>query len=1684
MADSEILDINFNVDPAKKSLENLVKHVVKVQKKFESIKIKFQVDQKSWDKAKTNLENKASKLKDVIVKLKLAPATKESINEAKIATNKALKEIKLNPIPIKLGPAEEKDIKQAIAGTNAKLATKKFLPVKVDLDLTKGMINSFLAQLKRAVGAAKSNNIPITLSISKGRGKQNLAGATADFNAASTAKDKFYQNVRTVFPQLEKYFRDLGIAANIATKSLVDFFKNNNKQLNSLKGTVKALAKLSTLRVNTAPKTQSWSQYLSKLQEVGNRFRLFAFDFYIFGQALLHGVVNPIGQSIKVFRLFEQNMKNAQVLSGATDAQFRKVEQTLTKLSSATRYTKTDLSELVDEFARAGLKAGAIEQSLKSVVDLADAVGKAGVSNSENLKNSYNILTDAYFGFKKQYEGLSQEDAFKSISNSIAAAANASKADLQDFGYFMNQVVASAVQANLKLDDTVALFATLKQVMPSGRMASSALNQAIVQLSTFPSEKEFDGVIDRLKVIGLTADDINPSIVDLKTAIDNIFKINPTQNEIFKIFGTEGSRVPSLIRNLGDEFERISREITTYKNSLADTNSVEKIAARTRETANYSIEKLISNFENLKIEIGKVASELLVHYSAGLIHTIKSVVLWIREHKALVFNILKVTAFVVILTGSLYTLGLAGQGVIKIWASFKLMSKVVAVALGVLTGSTLKAAMAAAVANTAYSGWAAVITAGAIIAGITAIVVAFGKLNRKIQEGINITPNYLDKMQAQKDEYSDNTIRVNTYVEALQAQIDAEKELLALKHSARTLTPEQEKRKSDLESGSLSDEDIKNKIKEVNKIISDLDVEIKKATNSISKESLEGRRLDLKDKQVELERLLDKDALQADIMQEAANKYIQTIQRIQALNEKFKKDGTLPITEMKEYNDLLDQANTIGKNFDTTSFRSEIQKQADQLENSAQQVANFKTFLEEALKLARSPGTGEISKFDVQLKQIDLSSMINKAMKDGALDQFPGLEARLEKFKDIGQFTDKGFGDVDAYREQVKAIENIFNSVDLSIFNEKFGETLTLVSLFKEAIPSLKDIDISADIGANLLTTQNQEALASWQTRTKEINEIIEDGINYSLEDTTKQTKQINKEHDEIKDSLQGQLEIAEKAKNGVAELEAVARKRGASEEDIKALANRQLTLYEKIQLIKDLIFKADEHRTKELQKQTAELEKQAQSEKDSAQVENLKLKNQNKRADLLEAEIKYNQEKKSTQDQIDNAKSENEKQAYKDELKLLEDNYTLTKNQIDKKYKLEEDSYLNQLEIDALSLDEKTKLKADQLKIEDDYQKELADLNSKTEMSADKHAKAMALIVSKRTNALNALNDKELDSEKENRLNFVETFFDQKINKIQEDIDKAKANRAGSHIVDNLEKQKDELEKQKQIWKSIVESGGKFDIEMAQAHGYMKAMSLEQNRVYKAQKRVMDNLMRLAKAQNAYNQHLKIYNSLKAAGKDTTVIQKILVEDQYQIAGKTAEVNADAKRAGMTLDLSNTAGNTALLQQQEQQANLVKLTIEQVKQQIQDAIVGVGNAAGDLGREFFNRLTYWYPIILDATSQFVKLLSFILDPTKPKSPPITEVVAKGVDLIGKEYGRLDNIDLGEKLKANFSSLNYGTIPEINTSIVNPHIPQQSGRTITDTSTNNFNVYSNFDEQEMTRKLNTINRRRYTKVGL
>jgi archaellum component FlaC len=198
------------------------------------------------------------------------------------------------------------------------------------------------------------------------------------------------------------------------------------------------------------------------------------------------------GLAVKTFADFEQSMAKVKAVSGATGAEFESLNKLAKDLGISTRFTATEVSDLMLEYSKLGFSASEIEQITAATLNLALATG-------EDLAKSAEVAGSTLRAF-----GLDASQMLH-VTDVMAQAFNKSALGLDDFTDSMKYVAPVAASAGVSLEEASAMLAILSNNGIKGSQAGTSLRRIITDLGS--TGGNVAGAIGNLANKGLTLTD-------------------------------------------------------------------------------------------------------------------------------------------------------------------------------------------------------------------------------------------------------------------------------------------------------------------------------------------------------------------------------------------------------------------------------------------------------------------------------------------------------------------------------------------------------------------------------------------------------------------------------------------------------------------------------------------------------------------------------------------------------------------------------------------------------------------------------------------------------------------------------------------------------------------------------------------------------------------------------------------------------------------------------------------------------------------------------------------------------------------------------------------------------------------------------------------------------------------------
>lgn len=311
-----------------------------------------------------------------------------------------------------------------------------------------------------------------------------------------------------------------------------------------------------------------------------------------------------------------------------------------------------------DVKALTGLDDEAVNWLEKQAKELSTTMDESGV----RIRQSATEILDAYklVGSAKP-ELLSNKEALAEVTKQTLVLASASGMTLKDavdaVTLSLNQYGAGADQASRYANvmaagskyGAAAVESVTAAVKKSGVAAASA-NVPVEQLVGTIETLAEKGIKDEIAGTGLKkffltlqtgADETNPKIVGLETALDNMQKKQLSATQIKKMFGEEGYNVASVLINEAEKVKYYTQAVT------GTTVAVEQAATKSATAA--------AKMDQTKNKLNETGMLLMEKLNPAILASANGVVNWARKFITLIDLMVENRALIFTLTAAIIT---------------------------------------------------------------------------------------------------------------------------------------------------------------------------------------------------------------------------------------------------------------------------------------------------------------------------------------------------------------------------------------------------------------------------------------------------------------------------------------------------------------------------------------------------------------------------------------------------------------------------------------------------------------------------------------------------------------------------------------------------------------------------------------------------------------------------------------------------------------------------------------------------------------------------------------------------------------------------------------------------------------------------------------------------------------------
>jgi len=284
-------------------------------------------------------------------------------------------------------------------------------------------------------------------------------------------------------------------------------------------------------------------------------------------------------KSIGVFTKYEQSIANVAAVSGATGAELEELAKTAERAGQTTRFSASQAAEALFFLASAGLNAKKAAEALSGTLLLAGATGS-------ELGFAAQTITSTLSQFNLEV------DKAADVSNIFAAANANSQATLEKLSEAFKQVGPVAGGLGITLEETTGALQLLFNAGFRGQSAGRALKSALVDL-----EKPSDNLEKKIIKLGISVDDLKPSVVGIDGVIEALGKSGAGTADIIDLFGkVAGPQLAVLVGKGADEVRRLTEAVT-------DTEEAARQYGVQNETLAGSFDRFLSAVQAITISL-------------------------------------------------------------------------------------------------------------------------------------------------------------------------------------------------------------------------------------------------------------------------------------------------------------------------------------------------------------------------------------------------------------------------------------------------------------------------------------------------------------------------------------------------------------------------------------------------------------------------------------------------------------------------------------------------------------------------------------------------------------------------------------------------------------------------------------------------------------------------------------------------------------------------------------------------------------------------------------------------------------------------------------------------------------------------------------------------------------------------
>jgi len=398
-----------------------------------------------------------------------------------------------------------------------------------------------------------------------------------------------------------------------------------------------------------------------------------------------------VGLITKTFANFETRMVKVKAITGATDDQFKELQDTARDWAQKTEFSATQVAGGMQFLAQAGFTAEKTMAAIPQTLKLA-SVGMM------DLAQASDIVTNIMSGMGRTTDQLSD------TVDILVSASTGANTNVQQLGEAFKFVGPVARSAGIGFEETTAFLALLGNAGIQASLAGTSLRGSITRLLA-PTDKS----AAILKKLGISAVTAGGELKPLDQIIGQLQQSGATTAQIMQVFGLRAG--PGMAAQIAVGQKGFETFVQRLRDSTKGVGAAQTILNDVAKTTAFQFKVLVSKFQEAAIAIGQELAPTIMSLNLGL----QAVVDW--------FNALSPSVKSAI--GHILLGAAAFTAVVTVVATLMTIAPALVTAVGAIGGAF---AGAGAIASLAWSPITLIVLA--VVAAIAAAITIVGALRR------------------------------------------------------------------------------------------------------------------------------------------------------------------------------------------------------------------------------------------------------------------------------------------------------------------------------------------------------------------------------------------------------------------------------------------------------------------------------------------------------------------------------------------------------------------------------------------------------------------------------------------------------------------------------------------------------------------------------------------------------------------------------------------------------------------------------------------------------------------------------------------------------------------------------------------------------------------------------------------